>query len=120
MEDSVRLLVRHRNLESGLVLVGVKRFTHRANLLKTVLLKSVEEDLLSHLNTGVKVDKLLVGRLLNLGNSVKSTLKVVNRLNEVLGKLLDGEVFGSLLFALGSVLEVTEIGNSASELVLQL
>lgn len=119
MENSVRLLIRHRNLESSLVLVRVKRLAHRVNLLESMLLEGAKEDFLSHLHTGVKVHKLLVGGLLNLGNSVKGTLKVVNGLNKVLGKLLDCEIFRGLLFALCSVLEVTEIGNSASELVLE-
>ena len=125
VEDGVVLLVGHGGHEGGLVLVGVEDLTLGVDALETVLLEGLEEDVLGHLEALVEVDKvlevlgLLLGLELLLGNDAQGTVEVIDRFNEVLGELLDGEVLGLLDLAGGALLEVAEVGDGAEALILK-
>lgn len=123
-EDSTVLLVRLRSHESSLLLVGVELLALGAETLEAVLLKGVHEDVLGHLETLVQVGEILdalrsvLGLELLLGNHSKSSVEVVNAVDEVLGELLDGEIFGGLDLTGGALLQVAEVGDGAQALVL--
>lgn len=96
----------------------------RVETLQTVLLEGVQEDVLSHFETSNEVKQVLVRLGLGsfeffLGNGEQSTVKVVNALQKILGKALDGEVASILLVAPGTFLEVAEFGNGAKIFVLE-
>jgi len=121
MENSVWLVIRHWDLERGLVLVGVKGLSHWINLLQPMFLQCVQKDRLGHLQTVVKIDKILI--LLGivssiLRNSLQGSFKVVDRFDEILCKLLNSIVLRLLRLTLRPILEVSEVGNSAGEFVL--
>lgn len=121
MEHSVGFLIGHGNLERSLVLVGVKDLSDGIHLLQPVFLEGIQQDLLGHLQSVVKVDQILIVRRVGartLGNRFQRTVEVVDRLDQVLGKLLDRKVLGRLLLALGAVLQVAEVGDGTREFVL--
>lgn len=123
-EDSTVLLVRLRSHESSLLLVGVELLALGAETLEAVLLKGVHEDVLGHLETLVQVGEILdalrsvLDLELLLGNHSKSSVEVVNAVDEVLGELLDGEIFGGFDLTGGALLQVAEVGDGAQALVL--
>lgn len=101
--------------------IRIEHLIERVNLLQAVLLHGAEEDILSHLETVVEVHKLLVlGRVFAglLGDGLEGTIEVVDGVAEILRELLDGELLGRLLVALGAVLKVAIVGDGAGELVL--
>lgn len=52
-------------------------------------------------------------------NHGESAVEIINAVYEVLGKFLDGEVFGCFYFARGSFLEIAEFGDLADVFVLE-
>lgn len=110
--------------EQGLVLVGVELFPDRIKSLQAVLLESVHEDVLGHLQTLVQVGQVLqlFGLFFNLelvlGNHGQRAVQVVDAINQVLGEALDRKLACVLDFALGAVLKVTEVGNGTEAFIL--
>jgi hypothetical protein len=122
-EDSTVLLVGLGCLESGLVHVGVELVTLSAwvESLEAVLLKCVHEDSLGHLETRVKVQKVLVATVeLLLGHNRKGTIEVVNAVEQVSGEALEGKVLGRANLTLGLLLQVAVLGDLTLPFVLQL
>lgn len=122
VEHSIRLLVGHRDLESSLMHIRIERLSNGINLLKTMLRHGIQQDLLGHLQSIVKVDKLLVVLRIGAGalrNRLERAVKVVDRVDEIFSELLDGELASGLLVALGALLEVAVLGDGAGEFVLQ-
>jgi hypothetical protein len=123
-EDGAVLLIRLGSHESSLLLVGVELLALGAETLEAVLLQGVHEDVFGHLETLVQVGEILnalrsvLGVELVLGNHSKSAVEVVDAVDEILGELLDGEIFGGLDLTGGALLQVTEVGDSAQALVL--
>lgn len=123
------LQFRRLGHESGLVEVGVELLGLALDLLtgvealQTVLLEGAQEDVLGHLEARDEFEEILVGLALDgfelvLGHGQQCAVEVVNALQEILGKALDGEVPGIVLVALGALLEVAEIGDGAEVFVL--
>jgi len=84
-----------------------------------VLLECVHEDGLGHLETRVKVQKVLVAAVkLLLGHDRKGTVEVVNAVEQVSGEALEGKVLGCADLALGLLLQVAVFGNLTLPLVL--
>lgn len=122
VEDGVRLLIRHGSLEGSLMKVGVKRLSERVDLLQSVLLHGVQQNILRHLQTIVQIHELLVlrgvvARLLRDG--LQGPVQVVDRVHQVLCEFLDGVVAGLALVTLGTLLEVAVFGDSALEFILE-
>lgn len=87
--------------------------------LEAVLLECVHEDGLGHLETRVKVQKVLVAAVkLLLGHDRKGTVKVVNAVEQVSGEALEGKVLGCADLALGLLLQVAVFGDLTLPLVL--
>lgn len=113
-EANAILLVGHWGLEDGLMDVGIKLLVLGAgvNALKTVLLESVDEDSVGHLEAIIQGNKVLV--LVDqplFGNGGQGAVEVVNRLDQVASKALDGEVLSGLDLALSALLQVVEVGD---------
>lgn len=120
-EHGIWFLVRHRHLERRLVSVRIERLADRINLLEAVLLQRAEQDALRHLQPVVEVDEVLVVFYVRaglFGNGGQRAVEVVDAVDEVFSKLLDGEVAGCFLVALGAVLQIAEVGDGACEFVL--
>lgn len=113
-EANAILLVGHGGLEDGLMDVGIKLLVLGAgvNALKTVLLESVDEDSVGHLEAIIQGNKVLVlvDQLL-FGNGGQGAVEVVNRLDQVASKALDGEILSGLDLALSALLQVVEVGD---------
>ena len=118
-----------RSHENSLMQVRVKLLglaldlLARVESLQTVLLKGVHENVLGHLEASNELKELLVlfslgGIELFRGYSQQRTVEVVNALQEILGEALDGKVTGIVHVALGTLLEVAELGNRAEIFVL--
>lgn len=118
-----------RSHESGLVHVGVELLGLALNLLagvkalKTMLLKCVHENVLSHLQTLNKLEEGLILRCLGSielirGHGQQRAVKVINALEKVLSKSLDSELASTIHIALSAFLKVTEIGDRAKVFVL--
>lgn len=77
----------------------------------------------------MEIDQVLIGRGLRLRvfgrgerfrrDGLEGAVEVVDRLDEVFGESLDGELAGGVDVANGSVLEVTEVGDGAEVFVLK-
>lgn len=113
-EANAILLVGHGGLEDGLMDVGIKLLVLGAgvNALKTVLLESVDEDSVGHLEAIIQGNKVLVlvDQLL-FGNGGQGAVEVVNRLDQVASKALDGEILSGLDLALSALLQVVEVSD---------
>lgn len=114
MENSSILLVWHRYLERSLVLVRVEFLTGWVELLHAVLLQSCHQDVVGHLESTMKVDKILIVRSELLSrNSIESTIKVVNAIKQVFRETLQGEFTGCCHLALRLLLQVPVFCNLA-------
>jgi hypothetical protein len=114
VEASSILLVRLRRLENSLVDVGVKLLGCLTGVesLQAVLLQRVDEDGVSHLDAVVQGNEVGVVRLeLLFWDGAEGAVEVVDGLYEIAGEALDGEVFCGLDLALGTFLEVAEVGD---------
>ena len=103
--------------------VGVELVTLGAGIesLESVLLKCVHEDRLGHLETRVKVRKVLVATVqLLLGHDRKGAVEVVNAVEQISREALEGKVLGCANLTLGLLLQVAVFGDLALPLVLQL
>ena len=103
------------------MLVGVELLAldGRVESLHAVPLEGLHEHGLGHLETVVEVVEVLVAGLeLLSGNIGERAVEVVDAVHQVFGEALDGKVLCGLHFALGLVLEVTEVGDAVLELVL--
>lgn len=105
------------------MLVRVELLADRVEALEAVLGKSLNENLLGHLEAVVEVNEvgvalLVVGRDLVGRDSREGTVEVVDAVDEILGELLDGKVARALDVALGAVLQVAEVGDGSEALVL--
>ena len=122
-EDGAVLLAWLRRHEDSLVNVGVELFAGLGGVeaLEAVLLECVDQDAVGHLDALVQRGQVLVVALELLGrNGGEGAVEVVNRLDEVAGEALDGEVLGGLGLARCALLEVAEVGDGAKVLVLPL
>lgn len=89
--------------------------------LETVLLQCVDQDAVGHLDALVQGSQVLVISLELLGgDGGEGAVEVVDRLDEVAGEALDGEVLGGLGLARCALLQVAEVGDRAEVLVLPL
>jgi hypothetical protein len=80
--------------------------------LEAVLLQSVDEDAISHLDALVQGNQVLVVALELLGgDGGESAVEVVNGLDEIAGEALDGKVLGGLCLTRCALLEVAEVGD---------
>lgn len=112
-------------MEIGVELLGLAVLGGLAGIesLQTVLLQSVQQDVLGHPQAGHEVHQLLVGfghvavELLR-GNGEESPVEVVNALEQVDGEPLNGEIPGILHLTLGAFLQVEEVGNGTHVFVL--
>lgn len=130
VDDIAILFTLDLGHERGLMNVGVEllglavlsRLTGVESL-QTVLLQSVQQNVLGHPQAGHEVHQFLVGlghfglELLS-GNSKESPVEVVNALEQVDGEPLNGEIPGILHVTLGAFLQVEEVCNGTHVLVL--
>lgn len=91
--------------------------------LETVLLEGIEEDMLGHVETGNKIEEVLVLFSLSSGELVRGhgqqrAVEVVDAVEEVLGETLDGELAGSVHVALVALNEIAGFGDGAEPFVL--
>ena len=103
--------------------VGVELVALSAGIesLEAVLLECVHENGLGHLETLVKVRKVLVAAVkLLLGHNREGTVEVVNAVEQISGETLEGKVFGCADLTLGLLLQVAVLGDLTLPLVLQL
>lgn len=113
-EDGAVLLSWLRCHEHSLVDVGVELLAGLGGVeaLKTVLLESVDQDTVGHLDALVQGDEVLVVALELLGgNGGEGAVEVVNGFDEIAGEALDGKVLGSLCLARCALLKVAEVGD---------
>jgi hypothetical protein len=121
MEASPILLIRLWRLEHGLMHIGVKLFRRLTwvESLQTMLLECVNENAVGHLDTVMQRNKLgVVAFELFGGDGAQRAVKVIDRLDEIAGEALDGEVFCGVDFAFCAVLQVAEVGYGAEVFVL--
>jgi hypothetical protein len=114
MEASPILLIRLRSLENRLMDIGVELLSSFRGVesLQAVLLQRVLHNGVGHLDAVMQRNELSVVALELLGgDGAQRAVEVVDRLYEVAGEALDGEVFCVLDFAFCAVLEVAEVGN---------
>jgi hypothetical protein len=79
--------------------------------LETVLLEGIHEDVVGHLEAIVQCDEVgVIGGELFAGHSGEGAVEIVDAFDEIAGEALEGEVFGGLDFALGSLLEIAVVG----------
>ena len=108
VEHCPGFLTLHSGLEGCLVHIWIELLSKWRQLLKTVLLECIEENLLSEPESVVKVDEVLVFRACGVaacfGHGRKGEVHVINRFNKIFGELLDGKVLCLTDFPLGSVL----------------
>lgn len=120
------LILGHKG---SLVQVGVELLMlalneiSRVESLNTVLLERAHEDSLGHLQTGNKIQQVLVGLSLGatelvLRHGKQGTVEVVNALEQVNGELLDGEAAGLFHVTLCALLEVEEVRDRTDIFVL--
>lgn len=120
-EDGAFLLAWLRGHEHSLVDVGIELLASFRGVesLKAVLLQCVDQDAVGHLDTLVQRGQILVIAFeLLRGNGGEGAVEVIDRLNEVAGEALDGEVLGGLGLTRCALLEVAEVGDGAEVLVL--
>ena len=120
-EDGAVLLAGLRRHEGRLMLVGVELLALDGGIesLHAVPLEGLHEDGLGHCEAVVEVVEILVAGLELVGGDVgERAVEIVDAVHEVFGEALDGKVLCGLHFALGLVLEVTEVGDAVLELVL--
>lgn len=122
-EDGAVLLARLRGHEDSLVNIGVELVAGLGGIeaLQAVLLQRADQDAVGHLDTLVQGGQVLVVALELLGgDGGEGAVEVVDGLDEVAGKALDGKVLGGLGLTRGALLQVAEIGDGAEVLVLPL
>lgn len=123
-EDGVVLFTLLRRHKSRLVLIRVELFADGVEALEAVLLQCILEDAVGHLEALAKVGQILqvlrlfLGRQLRLGHHRQCPVQVVHAVDQVLGKVLNGELARVLDLALGAVLQVAEVGDCAKAFVL--
>lgn len=121
-EDNVVLLARLGRHEDSLVDVGVELLALLGGIeaLKAVLLQCVDQDAVGHFDALVQRGEVLIVAVELLGrNSAEGAVEVVDGLDEVAGKTLDGEVLSGLGLASCALLQVAEVGDRAEVLVLR-
>jgi hypothetical protein len=121
MKASPIHLIRLRRLEYRLMDIRIKllALNTRVEAFKSVLLQSVDQDGVGHLDAVVQGNQVCVVALeLFGGDGAQRAVEVVDGLDEVPGEALDGEVFCGLGFALCAFLEVAEVGDGAEVFVL--
>jgi hypothetical protein len=113
-EDGAVLLSWLRCHKYGLVDIGIEFLAGLGGVeaLETVLLQSVNENAVSHLDALMQGDQVLVVALELLGgNGGEGAVEVVDGLDEIAGEALDGKVLGGLCLARCALLEVAEVGD---------
>lgn len=113
VEAASILLVWLRRLEHGLVHIGVELLARLGGVeaFQTMLLQGGDQDGVSHLDAVVQGDEIRVIGLELLGSDcAEGTVEVIDRLDEIAGEALDGEVFGGLRLAFRTLLQVAEVG----------
>lgn len=87
--------------------------------LETVLLQGSHENRLGHPESVVERLQLYVAAIeLLLGNNGKSTIEVIDAVEQVFGESLQGKVLCCLHLSLGLLLEIAVLGDGALPLVL--
>ena len=122
-EDGTVLLAWLRCHEDSLVNVGIELLASFGGVeaLEAVLLQCVDQDTVGHLDTLMQRAQVLIVALQLLGrNGGEGAVKIINRLDEIAGETLNGEVLGGLGLARCTLLEIAEVGDGAEVLVLPL
>ena len=106
-----------------LLRLAILVFLARVESLQAVFAQGAHQDVLGHLQSSNEIQEVLVFRRLRsidfVGwDSEKSTIEVVNALEEVDSEPLNGENARILHISLGSLLEVEEIRNRAHIFIL--
>jgi hypothetical protein len=107
------LLIRHRGLEHSLVQIRIELLIlyGGVNPLQPVLLQRLHQNGFRHFEPIVQhyEVRVCVGQG-GGGDGGEGAVKVVDRLDEVAGEALEGEVFRGRYFTFCAVLEVAEVG----------
>jgi len=117
------LLVRLRRLENRLMHIGIELLARITGVeaLKTVFLQRANQNAIRHLDAIVQRDQIripIIGLEFIRGHGAECAVEIVDALDEIAGKALDGKVLCGLCFALGALLQVAEVGDGAEVLVL--